>query len=137
MSWRQQVYLRLRAAPDGLCLGPLFNEVKEQIPLHYAMRYASRLYGTDKVSGDKAQWLYFTNVVSLLGVERNSSPRAGYAYIDHVRLRAVPGRTCDTCGGPDQSELLCQTQCCLIRAKPHPHRRNLKRRYRSSRHPSH
>src|SRR5262245_7224759 len=102
VSWQARIYERFRAAPDEwISLGELFEEVKLDIPLHYATRHALRVQAPNSpmVSGDKAQWLFFTQVVSKIGVERLGEGRF-WAYGNRVRLRHVVGRLCEKCAGP-------------------------------------
>jgi hypothetical protein len=97
-SWQSQVYDQLRDR-EWHQAGALFDEVRDKIPLHVAMRHAYSLYGADGVSGGKAQWLYFTQVLKRIDVERQTTKRT-WVYQDKVRLKHVDGQVCPECGGP-------------------------------------
>lgn len=102
MSWQQELYQWLREADrEWMTSGELFVEHEAKIPLHVAMRHAVALYGENRISGGKAQWLYFTQTLKQIGVERIKVPGGRYwSYGDKVRIRHVDGYVCPKCGGP-------------------------------------
>jgi hypothetical protein len=81
-------------------VGELFEAVRAQIPLHFAMRHAVRLCpDREPPSPGRAYWLLFQACLSEIGVE-SGSPGSQRKWTDKVRLRYVRNRRCEHCGGP-------------------------------------
>lgn len=125
MSWQKHVFQRLREAPDErwLCMGDLFDEVRTQIPLHFAMRhYLNGRNSAPIPSNDRAQWLYFSHTVREMGIDREGLPRRA-RYSDRIRLRYVEDKSCESCHGPviKASWSLTTSVCCLAcERRPQP-----------------
>jgi hypothetical protein len=92
-------------------VGELFNHVQELIPMHMAMRIATkrsrRLARPDELpTVSEARWHTLKAYLSTIGVEtegREDDDRRGnhaWKWDARVRLRYVSGRCCEHCGGP-------------------------------------
>jgi hypothetical protein len=107
-TWQQWMFSRLRAKlpEEWVQIGPLFDEVRTQIPPHTALRWATSRNPDSDMQVDKAQWLYFCQTLRGFGIEHEGSSggrhgrRGAWAYRDNVRLAHLPGIVCGKCGGP-------------------------------------
>jgi hypothetical protein len=103
MSWQDKVFDRLRDR-EWHEIGPLFEEIEEQIPLHFAMRHAVREGRADRdnlPNSGAARWRYFLHCLGVIGVERADGNRAQpWKWSEKVQLRYLPGKTCPDCDGP-------------------------------------
>lgn len=102
-NWRNQCIALLAKQPtEWMRLSELFAAVEPEIPLHLAMRHATRNQRNTDIGVNTARWRLFCHYINKL-VERRASDGISTTHrasrTDVVRL--LPDKTpCDDCGGP-------------------------------------